>query len=68
MSGAPKPEAEHNPIEMTDEMVDAGAVELRDYVAADVGPELMREIAAAVYEAMKAKAPAYRPRNFFEKG
>jgi hypothetical protein len=68
MSGAPKYDTDNSPTDITGPMIEAGAAELRDYVAGDVGPELMREIAVAVYEAMEAKAPAYRLRNFLEKG
>jgi hypothetical protein len=37
------------------------------YVMGDVGPELMREIAAAVYEAMEGRARTYRPKNLFDR-
>lgn len=41
-------------IEVTDDMAAAGAAELLDYVLSDVGPDLRKELAAAVYEAMEA--------------
>ena len=56
---------ENSPTEMTDAMIEAGAAELRDYVMGDVGPDLMREIAAVVYEAMRAQAtgPEFSSKN-----
>lgn len=36
------------------EMIEPGAAESLDYVLSDVGPDLRKELAAAVYEAMEA--------------
>lgn len=55
MSGAPERKKDRIP-DPTPDMVEAGAAELADYVSADVGPALREEVAAAVYEAMRAKA------------
>jgi hypothetical protein len=61
VSGEPKTITDHIPeIDPTPAMIEAGAVELSDYVLSDVGPALRRELAAAVYEAMEAvKAKAH---------
>ena len=60
---SPSAKTDHIPeIEPTPAMIEAGAAELSDYVLSDVGPDLRRELAAAVYEVMEAeKAKARSP-------
>jgi hypothetical protein len=48
-----RPDAPVEPDEVTPEMIEAGASELRDYVQANIGPDFRKELAAAVYEAME---------------